>query len=202
MRKYGVENFAVVELARLAKGTDRKTLCEMEKLYIAQENTMRPNGYNLTVGGDGMVKGALNPNTGKKRTVEARAKIKAGWTPERKIKAAGTMNANRNRADVQEKLKAYHASDEAKKSKSSESWSPERRAKAAARMIENNKKGYASEEAQAGRKARLAEVSRRPHNRERQAERMKKMRAEHPEYHEIQREKVKALWAAKRSVLQ
>lgn len=32
---------------------DKKELCELEKYYIEKYNTIRPNGYNIAIGGDG-----------------------------------------------------------------------------------------------------------------------------------------------------
>lgn len=125
--KYGVENFAIVELASFAKGTDREVLCEMERFYIAQENTLTPNGYNMTPGGDGTPKGELNPNWGRKASDSKREKIRAAWTPERKAKAVLTIAAIRNRPDVKEKMRLAYLSDETK-AKVAKSWTPERRA--------------------------------------------------------------------------
>lgn len=50
MRKYGVENFIVEELAH-AVG-EQENLYALEKQVVAQEGTEIPNGYNMTSGGE------------------------------------------------------------------------------------------------------------------------------------------------------
>ncbi len=52
LRKYGPESFVRVQLAECA---DWKQLCEMERAAIAEHGTLSPNGYNLTIGGEGVV---------------------------------------------------------------------------------------------------------------------------------------------------
>ena len=73
LRKYGLENF-VFEVIDTATNLDE--LDNKEKMYIKQLNTMAPNGYNLSSGGQGKKeitdrtrqllsetkKGCLNPN--------------------------------------------------------------------------------------------------------------------------------------------
>jgi len=52
INKYGWENFdkEVIECVNVADD-----LCELEKKYIKEHNTLHPNGYNLTEGGEGGV---------------------------------------------------------------------------------------------------------------------------------------------------
>ena len=50
MRKYGIENFIVEELAH-AIG-EQENLYALEKQVVAQEKTEIPNGYNMTSGGE------------------------------------------------------------------------------------------------------------------------------------------------------
>lgn len=52
IRKYGTENFKVYELD---VAMSRKELCDLEVYYIEKYDTFR-NGYNQTIGGDGVVK--------------------------------------------------------------------------------------------------------------------------------------------------
>lgn len=55
IRKYGSDNFDIVELKRIScksKQELKEKLDSLEQHYISQLNTLRPNGYNLTVGGD------------------------------------------------------------------------------------------------------------------------------------------------------
>lgn len=52
IRKYGVSNFSISELD-IAK--THEELCQLEVFYIEKFKTFE-NGYNLTIGGDGVVK--------------------------------------------------------------------------------------------------------------------------------------------------
>lgn len=55
IRKYGADNFDVEELERIScksKQELKENLNSLERHYISQLNTLRPNGYNLTIGGD------------------------------------------------------------------------------------------------------------------------------------------------------
>lgn len=84
--KYGIEKF---ELEILYEGPcDEITLDKMETDYIKKYNTLCPNGYNIRTGGSNgkhceasrermrIAKlGPKNPNYGKPRTPETRAKI-------------------------------------------------------------------------------------------------------------------------------
>ena len=49
IKKYGWNNFGHVVLAQ---GLTHEKACELERYYIKTLNTMAPNGYNLTEGGD------------------------------------------------------------------------------------------------------------------------------------------------------
>jgi group I intron endonuclease len=53
MRSYGSDAFNIEAVASLLPGLARTDLCAVERELIAQENTLIPNGYNLTAGGDG-----------------------------------------------------------------------------------------------------------------------------------------------------
>jgi group I intron endonuclease len=52
IRKYGPEAFT---RETLLEGLTREEACEAEKALISERNTRCPNGYNVTVGGDGAV---------------------------------------------------------------------------------------------------------------------------------------------------
>ena len=49
IKKYGIESF-IVETICLSN--DKKELMNLEKHYISELNTISPNGYNLTTGGE------------------------------------------------------------------------------------------------------------------------------------------------------
>lgn len=48
-KKYGVENFMV---ETICFSSNKKELMSLEKYYISELNTVSPNGYNLTSGGE------------------------------------------------------------------------------------------------------------------------------------------------------
>ena len=84
IRKYGADSFVASILVSLPAESERAALCDAEKLMIQREGTLAPVGYNLTPGGDGLPKGALNPNVGKKASLAHVEKLKLSWTPERR----------------------------------------------------------------------------------------------------------------------
>lgn len=52
MRKYGIENFQIEQIEE----NDNSILDEREKYWIQFYNSMIPNGYNMTFGGEGSIK--------------------------------------------------------------------------------------------------------------------------------------------------
>ena len=50
LKKYGKENFV---FTHIADAFDKESVCDLERFLIKQHNTLYPNGYNLTKGGDG-----------------------------------------------------------------------------------------------------------------------------------------------------
>lgn len=69
MRKHGIANFTC-EILYIA--FDKGSLSEAEQTLIYNHNTMRPNGYNLTMGGDG---GSVPRVVLTKREIEQRSEI-------------------------------------------------------------------------------------------------------------------------------
>ncbi len=93
IKKYGWDNFRWIMLEQGV--IDFEILKELEKYWIREFGTKRPNGYNLTEGGDGTygykhteetkkkiskihhdVSGKKNPMYGKNHTEEAKSKMK------------------------------------------------------------------------------------------------------------------------------
>lgn len=72
MRKHGVDNFACEQIA---SSWDKENLFELEKLLIAQEGTMRPNGYNATKGGDLIGIGTTDETRQRKRHAHLGVKL-------------------------------------------------------------------------------------------------------------------------------
>lgn len=66
IRKYGEHQFKIVEIAC---AFSREDLSDLERVLIRERGTNAPNGYNLTMGGDGVLG----------LSVEIRAKISDKW---------------------------------------------------------------------------------------------------------------------------
>ena len=83
--KYGIESFTV-EVMEVCETQEQ--LNEREKFWIRELNCKKPNGYNLTDGGEG-VSGRIMPpehrakiakaNSGKKRSDATRKKMSKSW---------------------------------------------------------------------------------------------------------------------------
>jgi len=76
--KYGIENFEIVEIY---VAFSFEELIRAEKYFIKKFNTVSPNGYNLTLGGEGMSPSEETrqkisaSNKGRRHTEEARKKM-------------------------------------------------------------------------------------------------------------------------------
>ncbi|UGO50702.1 homing endonuclease [Bacillus phage vB_BanS_Sophrita] len=75
MRKYGEDGFT---LSILEAVYSKEEADEAEKFYIELFDTFNSDGYNMTAGGDGFVKGENHPMYGKKHSEESRRKIGLG----------------------------------------------------------------------------------------------------------------------------
>ena len=135
IRKYGVKAFTVEVLVSVEAAAGRKTLGAIERAMIAEHKTLSPQGYNLTLGGDGLPAGEGNPNLGRKSSEKHKAKVAASWTPKKRAHFA-EMLAEKNR---------QMALDPAHGRKIAAAWTPERRAAQAARMAVNRRKALANE---------------------------------------------------------
>ena len=154
--KHGKENFDVQIIPY--PGISKKALQEVEKFKIAYLNTQRPNGYNITTGGEGIPghkhspetraklskasKGKNNFNYGKPRSPEHRAKLSKAnkgrpLSPEHRAKLSkahkGKPLSPEHRAKISKSNKGRSLSPEtrAKISKTlmGKTHTPERRAK-------------------------------------------------------------------------
>ena len=74
IRKYGEENFKFIVIDEL-KLHRASVLNDKEKYYISLFNTIAPNGYNMTKGGDGN-DGSIKPNLGKHLSEEAKERLR------------------------------------------------------------------------------------------------------------------------------
>lgn len=83
IKKYGKNNF---ELNIIEKCFSKKELNNKEIIWIKKLNTLSPNGYNLTKGGDGIDKGNIPWNKGKKGIQTAWNKGKKNCFSEKTLK--------------------------------------------------------------------------------------------------------------------
>jgi group I intron endonuclease len=112
-KKYGIQNFV---FTHIADAFDKECACVIEQLLIKEKNTIAPNGYNMTSGGDGgffvseesrkkmsdAKKGKPAHNKGKASKPESIAKMVASkkgkpWTQEQREKImAGRVGEKRS----------------------------------------------------------------------------------------------------------
>jgi group I intron endonuclease len=96
LRKYGLQSFDI-EIIDLAE--DREALAEIEVFWIFVFNSMSPNGYNLTEGGEG--------SDGYKHTEETLQKIITALNqPEVKARQIANMIAAINNPEIRAKISA------------------------------------------------------------------------------------------------
>ena len=129
IRKYGVENFSI-EILEQCETLEQ--LNKREIFWIAYFNCKKPNGYNLTDGGDGStgwtpteetrekIRAAV---TGTKHTAEARAKMSAAnsgekngffgkhHTEETKKKLSLANTGRKHTAEARAKMSAAHSGE-------------------------------------------------------------------------------------------
>jgi group I intron endonuclease len=110
IKKHGAENFT---FEVIYDGVDNAEICRVEKGAISSHNSFVPNGYNMTVGGEGV--------TGMKMSAETKAlksKIASAWQTGRTLsdshKAAcrrgssGRVYSAESRKKKSESLKRYY----------------------------------------------------------------------------------------------
>lgn len=68
IKQYGFENFV---FSHIADAFDLEAACDIERLLIQQHNTLHPNGYNMTVGGQIGPAGYKHSAETKKKLAEA-----------------------------------------------------------------------------------------------------------------------------------
>jgi group I intron endonuclease len=86
MRKYGIDQF---EIQPIACALTIEALYDLERELIAQDGTMIPAGYNMTLGGDGLA--------GLAHSAESRAKMSASHTGTKRSPEAVAKTAAANR---------------------------------------------------------------------------------------------------------
>lgn len=92
IRKYGIKNFRFLILE---ENIDINQLDNKEIYWISELNTKIPNGYNVSEGGK-VPRGVPSPTKGIPRTEEVKNKIRASWTPERKLEYSKRFSGSGN----------------------------------------------------------------------------------------------------------
>jgi len=99
LRKYGARNFSLTCVEKIEG--HRKDLLEAERRVIRERSTLVPDGYNLTIGGEGVVL----VGEAKQRQREASAKVNKARAVPGTEWYRRTAEANRKRAEDPEWLK-------------------------------------------------------------------------------------------------
>lgn len=95
--KYGADKFIVEQIASLPRDLGEDELCALERLIIAQENTLIPVGYNMTKGGERAdtnrdQKGKTSPKKGKPMPAAQLEELRAVWaSPEHRAKMSARL---------------------------------------------------------------------------------------------------------------
>lgn len=81
IRKYGIENFIIEQIA---EANSKQELNALEIKYIQEYNSLAPNGYNISTGGEGGNNFSNNPNITliKQHMSEGRKRYFTNWTEE------------------------------------------------------------------------------------------------------------------------
>jgi group I intron endonuclease len=127
IRKHGAASFTVESLFTC----DEDDLSAMEIGAIKHYNTRRPNGYNITIGGDGVGSGVDHPNFGRKLTPETCAKMSAAFkgrkmSPEARANMSAAQKRRKPTSEQLARLAKLSAANKGKKQ------TPEARAKISA----------------------------------------------------------------------
>lgn len=103
MRKYGISKFIIEELEVFPTGTNKERFDVREVFWIKELNSMAPNGYNLTSGGNG--KFFLSKET-KARISQSKVGIPRSPETVEKMRRAALGNTNRRGAILSESTRA------------------------------------------------------------------------------------------------
>jgi len=103
IRKYGWDNFLKVIIEVFDDDVSKETMSEREIYWIAKHETLKPNGYNCTKGGEGMLGRKVPEETRKK----LRAAAKAQWAnPESRAKIMAATKTHQKGRPVSERTRA------------------------------------------------------------------------------------------------
>ena len=102
LRKYGKENFIVEEIC---SATNIDDLNYLEEYFIQYYNTLKPNGYNIALGGDNFER-ICGPMQGKKHTEETKQKMS--------LSALGKPKSQETKEKISQAKKGSKLSQEAR----------------------------------------------------------------------------------------
>lgn len=105
IRKYGAGNFSVATLQRCRTS---ETLNRAERQWVKRLGTLAPNGYNLTLGGDG-VSGFTFSSASKKKMSSSRRRWFESLSPEEKAAYPIKFQTSEFRGSQSERTKAQWA---------------------------------------------------------------------------------------------
>lgn len=113
--KYGMENFDM----ELVEECLEEDLNPLEQLYIEYYNTLKPNGYNLTEGGEGVSGFKFSPETIKKLSLSHKGKKPSLETIEKmRQNRIGYVTPESTKEKISNSLMGHYVSDETKRKQS------------------------------------------------------------------------------------
>lgn len=110
--KYGIENFTM----ELLEECPEEDLNPLEQLYIEHYNTLRPNGYNLTEGGEGVSGFKFSPETIEKLSLSHKGKKLSLETIEKmRQNRIGYVTPESTKEKISNSLLGHYVSNETRK---------------------------------------------------------------------------------------
>ena len=110
--KYGVENFDM----ELVEECPEEDLNPLEQLYIEHYNTLKPNGYNLTEGGEGVSGFKFSPETIEKLSLSHKGKKLSLETIEKmRQNRIGYVTPESTKEKISNSLLGHYVSGETRK---------------------------------------------------------------------------------------
>ena len=100
IRKYGIENFV---FTHIADAFNVECAYAIEIMLIAEHNTMAPNGYNLTSGGDG-VRGKAWTKEEKLQKSQHMKEYMASLTTEERVKKFSSFTGKKHSEEVKKRI--------------------------------------------------------------------------------------------------
>jgi group I intron endonuclease len=109
-KKYGIDNFLVLVIHK--ENCSKEKLADLEKYYIQHFNTISPNGYNISSGGDGGNTGKRTEESKKKMSESNKGKHSGPKSEEHKRKISESNLVAQNTPEHKNKMaEILHSSD-------------------------------------------------------------------------------------------